>query len=345
MKPILAIPATLALIYRAYSRKSLTTAGIIAATATAIAHAIHPWNLPFVMLAVFFLAGTRVTHVKQDFKATLTLSSTAAAGGEGPRTHVQVFANSLTASILTLLHAYQLSKRPDSSPASCFAYPGDPLVIGIIANYAAAAADTFSSELGLLSNDIPRLITNPFRMVPRGTNGGVTLWGLTAGLMGSFIIVASALPFLPLCHDQWPAEGPLKLAFYLSIWGALGSVLDSVLGAVFQRSVRDVRSGKIVEGYGGARVLVSPGGTKNFPGALAVKAPVLHGEGKATVQDIGAGAKDSARERANSRVVENGWNILDNNEVNFLMAFSMAMGAVAISAHVGGLSLWEVFLG
>lgn len=65
MKPIIAVPATLALIYRAYSKKSLTPTGIFAATLTAIAHAIHPWNLPFVLLAVFFLAGSRVTHVRQ----------------------------------------------------------------------------------------------------------------------------------------------------------------------------------------------------------------------------------------------------------------------------------------
>jgi len=63
MKAIFAVPATLLLAYRAHSRKSLTPAGIFAAVLTAIAHAIHPWNLPFVLLIVFFLAGTRVTHV------------------------------------------------------------------------------------------------------------------------------------------------------------------------------------------------------------------------------------------------------------------------------------------
>jgi uncharacterized membrane protein len=63
MKPIIAVPATLALILRAWSKNSLTPAGIFAATVTAIAHAYHPWNLPFALLCVFFLAGTRVTHV------------------------------------------------------------------------------------------------------------------------------------------------------------------------------------------------------------------------------------------------------------------------------------------
>jgi hypothetical protein len=63
MKAIIAVPATLALVYRAWSHKSLTPAGIVAAALTAVAHAIHPWNLPFVLLVVFFLAGTRVTKV------------------------------------------------------------------------------------------------------------------------------------------------------------------------------------------------------------------------------------------------------------------------------------------
>ena len=63
MKAIVAVPATALMVYRAYSHKSLTPAGIVAATLTAIAHAYHPWNLPFALLIVFFLAGTRVTKV------------------------------------------------------------------------------------------------------------------------------------------------------------------------------------------------------------------------------------------------------------------------------------------
>jgi uncharacterized membrane protein len=62
MKPIIAVPATLLLVYRAYSKNSLTPGGLVAAALTAIAHAVHPWNLPFVLLVVFFLAGTRATH-------------------------------------------------------------------------------------------------------------------------------------------------------------------------------------------------------------------------------------------------------------------------------------------
>jgi uncharacterized membrane protein len=107
MKAIIAVPATLALVYRAWSHKSLTPAGIVVAALTAAAHALHPWNLPFVLLVVFFLAGTRVTkvletlqifarrtkltnkQVKKEVKEKLTIQSTGSPGGEGPRTHIQ----------------------------------------------------------------------------------------------------------------------------------------------------------------------------------------------------------------------------------------------------------------
>lgn len=75
MKPIIAVPATLALVVRAYKKKSLTTGGIVAAALTAAAHAYHPWNLPFALLVIFFLAGTRVTHVGcSASKATQTIN-------------------------------------------------------------------------------------------------------------------------------------------------------------------------------------------------------------------------------------------------------------------------------
>lgn len=64
MKPYIAVPAIAALVYRAWSRKSLTTVGILTAFATAIVHAIHPWSVFFALLAVFFLAGSAATKVR-----------------------------------------------------------------------------------------------------------------------------------------------------------------------------------------------------------------------------------------------------------------------------------------
>ncbi|KAG9503020.1 hypothetical protein J7337_005857 [Fusarium musae] len=367
MRLLYALPATCALIYRAKSRNSLTPAGIFAATLTAAAHAYHPWNLPFALLCVFFLAGTRVTHIKEGIKANYTLRSKGTSGGEGPRTHVQVLANSLMASVLSVLHANQLRKReaafadpntPDPTGSLCFSWGGDLLVVGIIANYAAVAADTFSSELGILSSGQPRLITSPtLRKVPRGTNGGVTLLGLGAGLLGSMIIVTASMIFLPSCSEessQTPAGGApwtmlerRKFMGFMVVWGALGSVLDSFLGGLFQRSVRDVRSGKIVEGEGGNRVLVAESAT-DAAAHSNVKTEALQSEakeklgGSAILDDDDAHAgvynhkdkhrKSSFGDQRPSRAVENGWDLLDNNDVNFLMAVTMSVGGMAVAS-------------
>jgi hypothetical protein len=64
MRAIIWVPVTLAMVVRAHKHNSLTPAGIVAAVFTAVAHAVHPWSLPFVLLIVFFLAGTQVTKVR-----------------------------------------------------------------------------------------------------------------------------------------------------------------------------------------------------------------------------------------------------------------------------------------
>jgi uncharacterized membrane protein len=63
MNPLVSVPVTLLLVYRARTRNSLTPLGIAAAVVTAIAHSIHPWSVFFALLIVFFLAGTFVTKV------------------------------------------------------------------------------------------------------------------------------------------------------------------------------------------------------------------------------------------------------------------------------------------
>ncbi|KAL9097011.1 MAG: hypothetical protein Q9165_000975 [Trypethelium subeluteriae] len=131
MQPLIAIPAIVALLYRAYSRRSLTPLGLVLAGITATIHAIHPWSVFFTLLGVFFLAGTAVTKVKHDVKARLTLSASGASGGEGPRTHIQVLANTLVASILIILHARKLAASPTQS--ACWPRGSDVLVVGIIA--------------------------------------------------------------------------------------------------------------------------------------------------------------------------------------------------------------------
>lgn len=369
------MPAILALCYRAWSHKSLTPVGIAAAALTAIAHAIHPWNLPFVLLVVFYLAGDRVTKIKADAKANLTVHSTGSPGGDGPRTHVQVLANSCVATVLILLHAYQLHIREkQGNPSRCYPWGGDLLVVGIIANYAAVAADTFSSELGILSSSQPRLITSKtLRKVPRGTNGGVTVWGLLAGLLGSIVIVTASLMFLPFCSTfssslgGWSAAERQYFAYAMVFWGALGSVVDSFLGGWLQQSVIDTHTGRIVEGDGGKKVLVSKEGpnSMHYKQRANLKAKLLAGDGKDAVAKpvaddkklLKANIEDNLNDRMGgtdqhdpkrksgssttgekpSRIVESGLGLLDNNEVNVLMALTMSLGAMVIAGWA-----WDV---
>jgi hypothetical protein len=73
--------------------------------------------------------------VKHDIKAQLTLSATGSHGGEGARTHIQVLANSIVATVLSLAHAWVL--RNNGGPtAVCFSngrHAADLLAVGIVA--------------------------------------------------------------------------------------------------------------------------------------------------------------------------------------------------------------------
>jgi uncharacterized membrane protein len=308
----------------------------------------------------------------------------------------EVLANSGVASALILLSAYQLSQRPESSETSdCYTWGGDLLIVGIIANYAAVAADTFSSELGILSESQPRLITSlSLRKVPKGTNGGVTIWGLVAGFLGSLIIVATAMAFLPFCGspihrllgsekhiaerrlaggNSWNMEQLIYFGAGMAIWGGLGSVLDSILGGWLQQSVVDTRSGRVVEGEGGKKVLVSKHGPNSmqFKKRAEIKAKLYGSEGKDAIPkpannpDLNKdgqieGLLDEKMGWTNrydpkkirqqsfgdgepSRIVESGLGILDNNEVNFLMALTMSLGAMAIAGWAWDVPFRSIF--
>ena len=129
------------------------------------------------------------------------------------------------------------------------------LPVSLYSNYAAVAADTFSSELGILAQSNPRLITSlTLREVPPGTNGGVTAAGLGAGLLGAFSIALTSALILPACSTGPDIQARVVWTVAMSLWGLLGSILDSVLGGLLQASVVDKRSGKIVEGSGGRKV-------------------------------------------------------------------------------------------
>ncbi|EPS32716.1 hypothetical protein PDE_07676 [Penicillium oxalicum 114-2] len=351
------------MVYRAWSRSSLTPLGLIVAATSGIAQALHPWATPLTLLAVFYFGGTKVTKVKHEIKARKTLSATGSEGGEGARNHLQVLANSVVATILSIAHTVHSTRNP--SAASCFSFgqnPADILVVGIVANYAAVAADTFSSELGILAQSNPRLITSlTLREVPPGTNGGVTAAGLGAGLLGAFSIALTSALILPACSTGPDIQARVVWTVAMSLWGLLGSILDSVLGGLLQASVVDKRSGKIVEGSGGRKVLIHPGSTSPsgtpgdaVPGTqpagslhlrkteAVANAATLHGN-RVTGTSVGAAAGRLHDEKHESRRVVTGHDWLDNNGVNLLMAFLMSVGAMAVAQWTWDVDVWELW--
>lgn len=127
--------------------------------------------------------------------------------GGGRRAPVQVFANGGVAALAAILSLLDSDWLPAFSGA-----------------LAAAAADTWSTEIGSRSTSAPRLITTG-RTVPPGTSGGVTWLGSAGGLAGAALLGASAVA-LGLAT---PAGGT-----WIAAAGLGGGLVDSVLGAGLQ---------------------------------------------------------------------------------------------------------------
>lgn len=200
------------------------------------------------------------------------------------------------------------------------------------------------------------------RKVPPGTNGGVTLFGLAAGLLGSIIIVTSSMAFIPFCSPKlhgsvvgWTFKDRQRFTLAMTLCGTLGSVLDSFLGGWLQTSVVDTHTGKVIEGEGGRKVLVSVTGpsSMHYKKQADIKAELLHGEGKAAIEKTNTGMEGDLDKRHGgldkqviehpSRVVESGSGLLDNNEVNFLMALTMSLGAMGIASWAWGVPISSIF--
>jgi len=269
------------------------------------------------------------------------------------------------------MHSAQLRGRaaalqgstPEAVEGSlCYSWKGDILPMAIIASYAAATADTFSSELGILAWSQPRLITEPSRKVPRGTNGGVTIEGLIAGLLGSTIIALTAVYLTPFCGASaesalgsgtpWSDENKTYFIAAVALWGLMGSIFDSWLGANFQRTVKDARTGKIVEGDGGSRVVTTADEEAKVKRAVKLEAlrkrnvAYERGEKVPTLEEAAKAFEAEEEEKAKlvpkaepSRVAVVGIDALDNNDVNFAMTFFIAITALAATSRV----FWHQF--
>ncbi|RYG46047.1 DUF92 domain-containing protein [archaeon] len=168
---------------------------------------------------------------------------------------------------------------------------------GMCSSFAMVAGDTWASEVGILSTTPPRLVTAPHRILPPGTNGGVSLLGTAMSLAGgAFIGVLALLGALLSAPAGTPLASQAWLLTACTIAGVGGSMVDSVMGALLQRSWTQRSSGRV---------------TSRLPRG-GVEAPAPAGTPPDLVFDVVCG-----------------YDILSNEQVNFL---SSILTAAAIAA-------------
>ena len=116
-------------------------------------------------------------------------------------------------------------------------YRSSQIACAILAHYACCCADTLASELGILAKRQPRIITNPFRSVPPGTNGGISGWGTLCSIVGGTLMGVICLG-TDYSHSSF--SNASRLFAFGGVCGFIGSMLDSLLGATLQASYYDL---------------------------------------------------------------------------------------------------------
>jgi len=240
---LLSVLLSLGLALHGYRKKSLDYTGCFAAIFVGFVSFATSYRFGLILI-LFYYTSSKLTKVKEDVKAKL--ESNYMQGGQ--RNCIQVFANSILATIIALMYIFYIgddthmsfSNTHDTVKLTILSISkstlGSYLSSMYVAHYACASADTWASEVGILSKTNPRLVTTLFiRTVPHGTNGGMSILGtVMSGLGGAFIgfvfWICSSLVGTKPDSPQHP------IIVVGLICGVLGSLFDSILGATLQAS-------------------------------------------------------------------------------------------------------------
>lgn len=226
---------------RASKKKTLTPLGV--ATGCTVGFLLVATGLRGMNLLFFYQLGTMATRFKKSIKEQR--DATVAAGDHAARGATQVLCVSLTTVVLSLCHAIWFgSERPvlfamddEFQHQEGFILASSSLTCAVLAHHATCLADTVASEMGILSTASPILVTQPWRRVPPGTNGGITIAGTMWSIAGGAIIGGTTV-----LMDWFSGLSPLnatKTIFFGGVMGLVGSMLDSLLGATLQSSYFD----------------------------------------------------------------------------------------------------------
>ena len=192
--------------YAAWRVKALSKSGAFAATLVGCLIFGLGGLLWAILLLTFFISSSALSHAfphrKTDVDQKLAKGS--------QRDWAQVFANGGIGTVLVIIQVF----FPEQL-WPLIAYAGAMATVN---------ADTWATELGILSQKPPRLITTA-QIVEPGTSGGITVIGTLATLAGAGLIALITGLFTP----------PILLSLIvISIAGLSGSLFDSFLGATVQ---------------------------------------------------------------------------------------------------------------
>lgn len=149
------------------------------------------------ILLLFLLLGSVFTKFKSDYKKRIGLR-------HEQRTVKNVVSNGIVPVVMAIFGNYA----------------------GFIGAIATATADTMASEIGVLSK--PILITSKEHVKP-GTDGGVSVLGTAAGIVGALIIGITA----NLINVSPNITQSILIAL---VSGMVGCFADSLLGATLERN-------------------------------------------------------------------------------------------------------------
>lgn len=203
--------------FAAWKMHALSAGGArMAALEGAIVFGLGGWKWAALLLG-FFITSSALSHTfkarKQRLDEKFSKGSRRDAG--------QVLANGGIAAALTMT-AFVLSQ---SSLTAAHEQIQAFLWVAYAGSLAAANADTWATELGVLNRANPRSLKT-FQSVEPGSSGAVSFLGTSCALAGAALIAALALVFDP-------ATGWLGFAA-ITLGGLLGSLFDSLLGATVQ---------------------------------------------------------------------------------------------------------------
>ncbi|HEX2572848.1 MAG TPA: DUF92 domain-containing protein [Polyangia bacterium] len=202
--------------WAARRRRSLTMDGSLAAAVVGTLVFGLGGLAPGLGLMGFFLTGTGLSRYRQAEKERRS-QDVVAKGGE--RDALQVLSNGGAAALCCVLWAV--------TGAAAWA-------LAAMASLAAAAADTWATEIGMLARRPPRHLLT-FAEVPPGTSGAVSSAGL-CGMVAGALFIGLIAALLPVSSAWGGAAGAARASVIgiVTLGGVAGALADSLLGATVQ---------------------------------------------------------------------------------------------------------------